>query len=183
MILAGGRATRFPGKLERHVDGEPMLLRVYRNARATGLPVYVAAGAPLSDALATRLDVPVLLDRWPYAGPLRALLSACEALPHARMFAVAGDEPRVGADGFRGARRRVAARTSKRPFRSTAGGSSRSPRSTRERRSCARRAPRSIAATKRCTRSSNACARRFVPLSEAYFVNVNTPQICSARCG
>jgi molybdopterin-guanine dinucleotide biosynthesis protein A len=100
VILAGGRATRFPGKLEQLVDGEPMLLRVYSNARATGLPVYVAAGADLPPSIAAHLDVPLLTDRWPHGGPLRALLSACEQLAHARVFVVAGDEPRVAADAF-----------------------------------------------------------------------------------
>ncbi len=173
VILAGGRATRFPGKLERHVDGEPMLLRVYQNVRATGLPVYVAAGAPLPDALATRLDAPVLLDRWPYAGPLRALLSACEALPHARVFAVAGDEPRVGTEVFAalddawqpeleaavpehdGRIEPLAALYSRAAF-------------VREARAAIDRGDEAMHALVERLRS------RFVPLSEAYFVNVNT---------
>jgi molybdopterin-guanine dinucleotide biosynthesis protein A len=93
VILAGGLATRFPGKLERLFDGEPMLLRVYHNARATGMPVYVAGNARFAPAIADRLRVPFLVDRWPGGGPLRALFSACESIGHARVFALAADEP------------------------------------------------------------------------------------------
>lgn len=98
VILAGGRATRLPRKLEQNVGGEPMLVRVCRNARATGLPVYVAGSAPFVPPPVVRLDAPLLSDRWPGAGPLRALLSACEKLAHARVFALAGDEPLVTAE-------------------------------------------------------------------------------------
>jgi molybdopterin-guanine dinucleotide biosynthesis protein A len=97
VILAGGLATRFPGKLEHSIDGEPMLLRVYRNARATGWPVYVAGSNQFSPAMAGRLAARMLIDRWPGGGPLRALFSACESIGHARVFALAADEPRVDA--------------------------------------------------------------------------------------
>ncbi|HEY5425106.1 MAG TPA: molybdenum cofactor guanylyltransferase [Candidatus Tumulicola sp.] len=95
VILAGGRATRFPGKLERTIDGEPMLLRTYRNARATGWPVYLAGNGSIAVELAARIDAPVLTDRWPGAGPLRAFLSACAMIADERAFALAADEPRV----------------------------------------------------------------------------------------
>jgi len=45
LLLAGGKARRFPGKLERHLDGEPMIVRSYRRLRASPWPVYVAAKA------------------------------------------------------------------------------------------------------------------------------------------
>ncbi len=98
VILAGGLATRFPGKLERPLDGEPILMRVYRNARATGLPVYIAGSERFTPSIAGKLPAPMLIDRWPGGGPLRGLLSACESLRHERIFALAADEPRVDAD-------------------------------------------------------------------------------------
>jgi len=101
VVLAGGRATRFPGKLERSIAGEPMLERVCRNARALGLPVYLAGSRQFSPALARRLNLPMLHDRWPGAGPLRALFSAAGALDCERIFALAGDEVRAGAALFR----------------------------------------------------------------------------------
>jgi molybdopterin-guanine dinucleotide biosynthesis protein A len=96
LVLAGGRATRFPDKLESVIDGEPMLLRVCRNAGSTGLPLYVAGGGPFAEAIATRLGAVQLPDRWPGAGPLRALLSAFDALACEWVFVLAGDEPRAG---------------------------------------------------------------------------------------
>ncbi len=98
VILAGGPATRFPGKLERRLDGEPILVSVFRNARATGLPVYIAGSERFTPSIAGELPAAMLVDRWPGGGPLRALVSACEALKCERIFAVAADEPRVGPD-------------------------------------------------------------------------------------
>jgi molybdopterin-guanine dinucleotide biosynthesis protein A len=97
VILAGGLATRFPGKLARPVDGEPMVSRVYRNALATGLPVYVAGSEQFSPAIVRSLNARMLLDRVPGGGPLRALASACGSIAQTRIFALAGDEPRIDA--------------------------------------------------------------------------------------
>jgi molybdopterin-guanine dinucleotide biosynthesis protein A len=95
VILAGGAATRFPGKLEREVGGEPMLLRVYRNARQSRWPVYVAGKGSFSPEIDARLECPLLLDRRPGGGPLQALLSACGAVDAERIFVLAGDSPLV----------------------------------------------------------------------------------------
>ena len=97
VILAGGNATRFPGKLERRIDGEPMLLRVYRHARATGWPVYVAGKGWNAPEIDAQLDSPVLTDRRPGNGPLQAFLSACDAIECERIVALAADEPFVDA--------------------------------------------------------------------------------------
>jgi molybdenum cofactor guanylyltransferase len=94
VILAGGEATRFPGKLERDTGGEPLLLRVYRNVRGNW-PVYIAAKGSFPTDIDARLECPVLVDRWPTRGPLAALLSACGALREDRIFAVAADLPHV----------------------------------------------------------------------------------------
>jgi molybdopterin-guanine dinucleotide biosynthesis protein A len=95
LVLAGGRASRFPGKLEALVDGEPLVLRAFRAARAAGWPVYVSAQAPFPAQIDRRLDCPVLLDRTPWGGPLRALHSACETIAQERIFVLAADLPRV----------------------------------------------------------------------------------------
>lgn len=95
LVLAGGRASRFPGKLEALVDGEPLVLRAFRTARATGWPVYVSAQGPFPSEIDRRLDCTVLIDRQPWGGPLRALQSACETIGHERIFTLAADLPRV----------------------------------------------------------------------------------------
>lgn len=95
LLLAGGRASRFPGKLEALVDGEPLLLRAFRIARSTGWPVYVGAQGPFPTEIDRRLDCPVLVDRQPFGGPLRALYSACETIEQERVFVLAADLPRV----------------------------------------------------------------------------------------
>jgi molybdenum cofactor guanylyltransferase len=94
VILAGGRATRFPRKLETAISGEPMLARVYRQFRETG-PVVIAGRGTFSPALDELLECPIVIDRWPDRGPLGGLLSAALHSNAARIFAVAGDEPLV----------------------------------------------------------------------------------------
>jgi molybdopterin-guanine dinucleotide biosynthesis protein A len=94
VILAGGRATRLPGKLERVVAGEPLLLRVYRSLK-NGAPAVVSAAGSFAAELDARLDCPVIVDRRPGLGPLGGLLSACEELRSEWIFAVAGDAPNV----------------------------------------------------------------------------------------
>lgn len=94
VILAGGRATRFPGKLEADIGGEPLLARVYRQFRDAA-PVTIAGRDTFSSALDAMLDCPIVVDRWPDRGPLGGLLSAALEVRAGRIFAVAGDSPRV----------------------------------------------------------------------------------------
>ncbi|MGB8965349.1 MAG: molybdenum cofactor guanylyltransferase [Candidatus Cybelea sp.] len=101
VMLAGGEARRFPGKLEHAIGGEPMVVRVYRNLRAAGWPVYVAAKGSFPSPVDAQLDAPFLIDRWPGGGPLLALLSACTAIRAERVFAVAADQPQLGASVLR----------------------------------------------------------------------------------
>jgi molybdopterin-guanine dinucleotide biosynthesis protein A len=175
VILAGGRATRFPGKLERAIDGEPMLVRACRNARAAGRPVFMSGSTPFSAGVAARLDVPVVADRWPGAGPLRALLSACEALAHERIFALAADEPRVD--------RRLIELLSEawQPGDEAAvpeHGGRIEPLAALFARSALLREAR--AAIERGDESMHGAIermnRRLVPVPGSYFVNVNTPE-------
>jgi molybdopterin-guanine dinucleotide biosynthesis protein A len=95
VLLAGGEARRFPGKLEFEVDGRPILARCYDRVCAAGWPVYIAAKGSFSRALDALLEAPVLIDRRPGKGPLSALLSACALIRAERIFAVAADQPRL----------------------------------------------------------------------------------------
>ena len=94
VILAGGRATRLPGKLELPIDGEPLLARVYHHLRDAA-PVVIAGAGTFSSALDAVLDCPIVIDRWPGRGPLAGLLSASTEIATPWIFAVAGDAPRV----------------------------------------------------------------------------------------
>lgn len=94
VILAGGRATRFPGKLEATFDGEPLLAHVYRHLRNVA-PVMIAGRGTFSDALDALLECPIVVDRWPDRGPLGGLLSAASQTSAARIFAAAGDAPLI----------------------------------------------------------------------------------------
>lgn len=98
VILAGGDASRFPGKLESDAGGLPLLVRVYRNVRDVG-PVFVSANAR-SERLARTLDCTIVTDREPGRGPLGGLVSAFESIPQTRCFVVAGDAPLIDRDTF-----------------------------------------------------------------------------------
>ena len=96
VLLAGGQATRLPGKLELDAGGVPLVVRVFRNVRAAG-PVYVSAAGGFPPEIDRALECPIIVDRWPRRGPLAALYGI---LPHVRepwVFAVAGDAPFVDA--------------------------------------------------------------------------------------
>lgn len=94
VILAGGEARRFPGKLERPVRGAPLLITVYKNVSGR-YPAYVCANATFSPALAAALDCPIIADDIPGQGPLGGLATAAAAIGEERIFAVAGDAPGV----------------------------------------------------------------------------------------
>jgi molybdopterin-guanine dinucleotide biosynthesis protein A len=96
-LLAGGRARRFPGKLEYRIDGQPMLARCYASARETGWPVYVCVQGSFARELDREIDAPLLVDRRPGAGPLAAFLDACALVAERRVFAVAADQPQLDA--------------------------------------------------------------------------------------
>ncbi len=95
LLLAGGRAKRFPGKLEHAIDGEPMIVHVYRNLRTAPWPLYIARRELFAPPLAAQFDAPIVIDRRPECGPLGALRSACELLRSKRIFAVAADQPHL----------------------------------------------------------------------------------------
>src|ERR1700720_2485324 len=113
VVLAGGDATRLPGKLSLPVDGEPMLARVLRVMSATGAPCLVAAGARSPEALGTNFEIPVVYDDRPGEGPLAALASAARAVHTPFFLAVAGGAVQartLGRGGTRCTRARSAQR-------------------------------------------------------------------------
>ena len=99
VILAGGRATRLPRKLERAIDGEPLLVRVYRQLRECA-PVVISAAGSFGAELDAQLACPVVIDREPGLGPLGGLLTAAGEVTSEWIFAVAGDAPCVDAAVF-----------------------------------------------------------------------------------
>jgi molybdopterin-guanine dinucleotide biosynthesis protein A len=96
IVLAGGEATRLPGKLSLDAGELPMLARVFRNVSA-GRATTISGKAPLSYELERFIDAPVVLDRWPLRGPLSGLISTMSELRTTWVFAVAGDAPFVDA--------------------------------------------------------------------------------------
>jgi molybdopterin-guanine dinucleotide biosynthesis protein A len=96
VIVAGGEASRLPGKLELDARGMPLLLRVYENVRSAG-PVYVSANRSFPPEIDAALDCSVIIDRWLGRGPLAGIYSALGAVRESRVFVVAGDAPFVDA--------------------------------------------------------------------------------------
>jgi molybdopterin-guanine dinucleotide biosynthesis protein A len=94
VILAGGEASRLPGKLELDAGGLPLIVRVYRNVRDAG-PVYVSANRSFPSDIDMALDCPVIIDRWPRKGPLAGLYSTLECVREPYVFVTAGDAPYV----------------------------------------------------------------------------------------
>jgi len=87
LILAGGQATRFPGKLQHLVDGTPMLVRVFRNLRECG-PVFISINEPLPPHVETMLPCTKIPDRWFGAGPIGGLVSAMDVSRGSSMLMV-----------------------------------------------------------------------------------------------
>jgi len=95
VLLAGGRATRLPGKLTLPIDGEPMLARVYRRLADGARPIVISARAPLEASLAAAIDAPVVLDECGDVGPLGGLVSAAMRVQTPLLFVAAGDLPNI----------------------------------------------------------------------------------------
>jgi len=100
IILAGGKATRFPGKLERPIGDVPMLVRTHRNVQRL-YPTYICLSSDSDPAAKLQFDAEILFDRKPFGGPLAALVDAFEAVSESRAFVVAADMPFVQADTVR----------------------------------------------------------------------------------
>ena len=97
VILAGGRATRLPGKLTADAGGLPMIARVLRNVRASSRDIVVSCSHDLLPRIASLVDVPVVVDEERDRGPVGGMLAAFAASNASPIFAVAGDAPFVDA--------------------------------------------------------------------------------------
>ncbi|MBV9270973.1 MAG: molybdenum cofactor guanylyltransferase [Candidatus Eremiobacteraeota bacterium] len=94
-ILAGGEATRFPGKLQRDIRGVPLLRRTYESVREIGPVVVSVKLAPQAQSL-PREAVTIVEDDRPGTGPLAALVSVFSTIAYPQIFVVAGDAPYAG---------------------------------------------------------------------------------------
>ena len=172
VILAGGQATRFPGKLEAPIAGEPLLARVYRQLRYLG-PVTVAGRDTFSPQLDALLDCPIVVDRWPDLGPLGGLLSAAQESGAARIFAVAGDAPFVTGEVLDALR--DAWRDGDQAAVPEHGGRLEPLAALYDRRALIREAHAALGGDDLSMHGMLARLRvRAVPLDERYFANVNT---------
>lgn len=96
LVLAGGEATRLPGKLELAAGATPMLARVHRNL-ARGRETWLAGKGALAPALDALLPSPLAVDRWSLRGPLAGLVTTMARMRARWVFAVAGDAPLIDA--------------------------------------------------------------------------------------
>jgi len=95
LILAGGAASRFPGKLESLIGGEPLIARVYERLSCGRWPVTIAVNRDAVPGAVAALGAPLIFDETPGQGPLLALLSASRQLNSTRVFAIAADQPHL----------------------------------------------------------------------------------------
>ncbi len=94
LILGGGEATRFPGKLERAAGQLPMIARVYRNV-SSGRETFISCKATFAPDVDALLPCPMVVDRWSLRGPLAGILSTMHCMRSPWVFTVAGDAPFV----------------------------------------------------------------------------------------
>jgi len=99
VILAGGAASRFPGKLERLAGEKPLIVRIFNNLRECG-PTVVSANEPFAPSIEALLRCAKIPDRWRGAGPLAGIVSAMEASDATRIFVAAADMPFVDRTTF-----------------------------------------------------------------------------------
>jgi molybdopterin-guanine dinucleotide biosynthesis protein A len=94
VILAGGEATRLPGKLALDVGGIPLILRVFRNL-SSGRETFVSCKGTFAAETDALLDAALVVDRWSRRGPLAGVVSAMSRMASPLVFAAAGDAPFV----------------------------------------------------------------------------------------
>ena len=99
VLLAGGLATRLPGKLMLDIRGESMLLRAYRRLTSSGWPCVVsvrpAVAAQIQTVFAGTGTIELALDELEDGGPLEGLRSALCRVRTPLAFAAAADIPNL----------------------------------------------------------------------------------------
>ena len=96
VILAGGEATRLPGKLALDADNVPLIVRVYGNV-SPGRRTFVSCKETFAPEIDALLPCPMVVDRWSLRGPLAGLITTMSQMQTPYVFAVAGDAPFVDA--------------------------------------------------------------------------------------
>jgi molybdopterin-guanine dinucleotide biosynthesis protein A len=96
VLLAGGEARRLPNKLEREVNGEPLIVAAFRRF-SNAFDVVVSLAIPFPDSILSELNCRHVYDRYEKQGPLGGMLSACEELTCHTIGFVAADLPFVDA--------------------------------------------------------------------------------------
>lgn len=91
VVLAGGLATRLPGKLALPVAGEPLLERVVRRLRAPGMRCVLSVRDAAGEDMALRMGCDAARDEFEGAGPLAGLAAAARLVRTPLLFAAAGD--------------------------------------------------------------------------------------------
>lgn len=95
VLLAGGAATRLPGKLALPLNGEPLLIRIYRRLTADGTPCILSVRDRLDPRLAGLISCEIVTDEISDGGPLGAVLSCARKVRTPLFAAVAGDLPDI----------------------------------------------------------------------------------------
>jgi len=94
LILAGGKATRFPNKL-RHPVGSVSMLAQVCGTFSSSYRTYISCSVRDHEPMRAQFDCPLVVDHWPGSGPLGGMLTAMEVMQSPLVFAIAGDMPFV----------------------------------------------------------------------------------------
>lgn len=95
VILAGGRATRFDGRIKAHIeiDGISILERLLRVVRSRVSAIVISANRRTPYA---HTGLPIVADRDGHKGPLAGLAAGLSVCRRPNMLALASDMPYVG---------------------------------------------------------------------------------------
>jgi molybdopterin-guanine dinucleotide biosynthesis protein A len=96
VVLAGGEASRLPGKLLLDAGGVPLLVRVLGNL-SSGRETFVSCRGTFPARVDASIGAPLVVDRREGCGPLGGLVSTMARMASPFVFAVAGDAPLVPA--------------------------------------------------------------------------------------
>ena len=109
VLIAGGLATRLPGKLMLDIAGETMLARAYRQLTSSGWPCVVSTRQALASQMRAALErlenaqglpcaVEFAFDEIEGGGPLEGLRRALSLVRTPLAFAAAADIPDLSAE-------------------------------------------------------------------------------------